>query len=137
MRTTVILNRFVEKYNSNPNIKFINQDLISQEIEILRNETMELWKLKAKALYKEGIKTLISNFISEIEEEILLIDNQVMKYLKAKHINKINEFISYMNDDWFDLLKYHSSKLPDLLLKIDEDAHNYFNLICIIKYIKK
>ena len=132
----VILNRFDEKCNYNPNIKFINQDLIKQEIEIPRKETMELIKLKAKALYKEGIKTLISNFISEIEEEIFLINNKVLNYLKTKHINKINEFISYMNDDWFDLLKYHSSKLPDILLKIDEDAHNYFNLMCIIRYIK-
>ena len=132
----IILNRFVEKCNHNPNIKFINQDLINQEIEILRNETMELIKLKAKALYKQEITTLIKNFKSDIEEEILLIDNQDLKYLKVKHINIIKKSIAYIYDDWFDILKYHSSKLSDIILRIDKIAQTYFNLKCVKDYIK-
>ena len=133
----VILNSFVEKYNSKTNIEFINQDLFKLEIKNIKKETMTLLKVKAKALYKEEIKTLINNFNDKVEEEILLsFNNQNWTGLKEKTLNKIKEFISYMNDDWFELLEYHSSKLPNILLRINEDSQNYVNLMCIIRYIK-
>lgn len=71
----VILNSFVEKYNSKTNIEFINQDLFKQEIKNIKKETMKLLKVKAKALYKEEIKALINNFNDKVEEEILLSFN--------------------------------------------------------------
>ena len=97
---------------------------------------MKLLKVKAKSLYKEEINTLISNLNNDIEEEILLINSQILKYLKEKTKKKIKEFISYMNDDWFDLLEYHSLKLPDVLLRIDENVQSYLKLINVINYVK-
>ena len=135
----VILHNFIEKCNSKPNIKFINQDLINHETKILRKEIMKLLKVKAKVLYKQEINALINNLNSDIEEDILLssVNNQNLIPLKEKSIINIWKFISYMNVDWFDLLEYHSSKLSDVLLRIDENVQSYLKLINVINYVKK
>ena len=99
---------------------------------------MELFKNKAKILYKEGIKTLISNFDDDIEKEILSsFNNEKLKLLKEKTINELIDFISYMNENWFDLLEYHSSKISKKWEMINEKTENYLSLICVINFMKE